>query len=155
MTSHEWLFRRNCSMTPRQLGLFYLSLACVSLGISGYFAAHGAWLVMLFAVLEMSMVGTAFLVYARHATDRERIVLDGSCLTVELIECEKSTEFKLDARCTTVKVPAKRQDLIRLDAPSTRIEIGRYLTDFRRREFARELLFAMREAIRSGSRAEF
>lgn len=155
MSSHEWLFKRNCSMAPRQLGIFYLSLTCVSLAISAYFVAHGAWFVMVFAMIEMSAVGTAFLVYARHATDRERIILDGSWLTVEFIECERSKEYRLDARSTKVRVPATRRELIWLDAPSAKIEIGRYLTDFRRREFARELLFAMRESVRSGSRAEF
>lgn len=155
MNEREWLFRRNCSITPRQLGLFYLSLSCVSLAIAGYFLTQGAWMVMLFAVIEMSLVATAFLIYARHATDRERIALSEDWLTVELIQCERSTAFRLDARRTKVTVPVARQELITLDAPSMRIEIGRYLTDLRRREFARELLAAMREAIRSGSRAEF
>lgn len=154
MNGREWLFRRNCSITPRQLGLFYLSLSSVSFAIALYFVLNGAWLVMLFALIEVAAVGAAFIVYARHATDRERIVLNGAWLTVELIQCEKATEFRLDALRTRVTVPVSRQELIRLDAPSMRLEVGRYLTDLRRREFARELLAALREPVQPGSRAE-
>lgn len=148
MLSREWLFRRNCSITPRQLCLFYASLSSVSFAVAAYFTFHGAWFVLVFAFLEMSAVAAAFLVYARHATDRERIALNGECLLVELIQCDRATQFKLNPRLIRVRPPARYRDLIRLDGPDAGIEVGRYLTESKRREFARELTMEMRAAIR-------
>ena len=148
MVSREWLFRRNCSITPRQLCLFYASLSCVSFAVAAYFAFHGAWFVLLFSLLEMSAVAAAFLIYARHATDRERIALDSECLLVELIECDRAKQFRLNPRLVRVRAPVLYRDLIRLDGPNAGIEVGRYLTESKRREFARELTMQMREANR-------
>ena len=66
-----WRLRRNCSVTPSQLIAFYLMLCTVSLVIGGFFWYQGAPFVLGFAGLELLAVGVAFLVYARHATDRE------------------------------------------------------------------------------------
>ena len=72
--SVQWLLRRNCSMTPGQLVAFYLSLCAWSFAIAGAFWLRGATLVLPFAGLELLGVGAALLIYARHATDRERMV---------------------------------------------------------------------------------
>src|SRR3954453_16961502 len=74
-SSVQWLLRRNCSMTPTQLVAFYLSLSAWSLAIAGAFWWRGATLVMPFAGVEILAVGAALLVYARHAGDRERVIL--------------------------------------------------------------------------------
>ena len=71
----QWELRRNCSLTPRQLLGFYLGLCGVSLLVAGLAWGLGARLVMPFAWLELALVGAALLVHARHATDRERILL--------------------------------------------------------------------------------
>ena len=71
----DWVLKRNCSVTPAQLGWMYASLCAVSLGIAGMFWLHGARYILGFAWLELLAVGAAFLVYARHATDGERISL--------------------------------------------------------------------------------
>ena len=68
--SMHWLLRRNCSMTPAQLVVFYLTLSAWSLAIAGAFWWRGATLVMPFAGIEILAVGAALLVYARHAGDR-------------------------------------------------------------------------------------
>ena len=80
----HWFLRRNCSVTPSQLGWLYVSLCFVSLGIGTVFWVHGARLVLPFAWLELAAVGLAFFIYARHATDGEKIVLQGGRLVVEL-----------------------------------------------------------------------
>ena len=67
----QWFLRRNCSVTPRQLGWLYLSLCIVSLAIGTGFWLQGAKLVLPFAWLELMAVGAAFVVYARHARDGE------------------------------------------------------------------------------------
>lgn len=44
---------------------------------------NGAWLVVPFACLEMGALAVAFVVYARHAADYERIVVGPGSLVVE------------------------------------------------------------------------
>ena len=73
----HWFLKRNCSVTPAQLGWLYASLCAVSLGIALVFWFHGAVLILPFAWLELAAVGAAFLVYARHARDGETISLQG------------------------------------------------------------------------------
>lgn len=80
----HWFLKRNCSVTPSQLGWLYASLCVVSLGIGTVFWLHGAPLVLPFAWLELAAVGFAFMAYARHATDGERIMLQAGRLVVEL-----------------------------------------------------------------------
>lgn len=146
MQVREWHFRRNCSLSPRQLGGFYMSLCGASLTVAGYFAARGAWFVLLFAFLELAAVGAAFLLYARHATDRERIALADDCLLVELVRADNPVQFRFDPQRTRVSVPDRGRELVGLvesGAPDGRVEVGRYLDERRRREFARELLQEM------------
>ena len=79
----RWVLRRNCSVTPRQMLGFYLSMCVVSLGIASGFALHGAPVVLAFAGIELLVLGFALLVYARHATDADTLTLSGPSLAVE------------------------------------------------------------------------
>ena len=118
---------------------FYAGLCSVSLLLAGVFTLQGAWYVLVFAVLELSAVGFAFLCYARHASDREYIVLAGSCLVVEVIESEKSRHYRFDTSKLRVDAPSKGNSLVALVSGPKRIEVGKFLTQFKRRQFALEL----------------
>lgn len=146
MARREWVLSRNCSMSPRQLALAYAALCAASFTIATVFTLRGAWYILCYAILEMSAVGAAFFVYARHAADREHIALIDDQLVVELIQKERVREFRLDPRYTRVEPPVSRDGLIGLEASGTRVEVGRFLTEWKRREFAREL----RRALASG-----
>lgn len=140
MDSREWMLKRNCSMSPRQLGLAYLAVCTTSLLVAIFFAVSGAWYVLAFALVEQFAVGIAFLLYARHATDREHIALEENCLLVEVIQVEHVRQFRLDPRHTRVEPPMSGSSgLVCLEANGTRVEIGRFLTEWKRRELAREL----------------
>jgi uncharacterized membrane protein len=97
----QWFLRRNCSVTPRQLGYIYLSLCVVSLGTGVVFWFQGATLILPIAWLELMVVGAAFLMYARHATDGETIRLTDGQLVIEqesagkLSRCEFRREWSL------------------------------------------------------------
>ena len=143
MAEQEWVLKRNCSMSPRQMALFYASICTVSLLLACFFAVQGAWYVMVFSMLELSAVGAAFLVYARHATDRECIVLTGRCLVVEVIESEKSRQYRFDASQLRVDGPGTKNTPVALVSGSMRIEVGRFLTQFKRRQLALELHSAL------------
>lgn len=143
MSGREWILRRNCSLAPNQLGLAYLVLCAGSLLVAVFFTLRGAWYVLGFSVIEISAVGAAFFHYARHATDHERIALIDGCLHVELFRAGQATQFTLDAQRTRVARPISHRDLIRLEANEVRVEVGRFLTEWKRREFARELSSAL------------
>lgn len=65
--SIDWMLKRNCSVTPSQLGWAYGALCVTSLGIGAWFWAMGARFVLGFAWIELMAVGLAFFAYARLA----------------------------------------------------------------------------------------
>lgn len=142
-----WLLKRNCSITPRQMGGFFLSLCLVSLGISTLFLWQGAPWVMAFAVLELTAVGVALLVFARHAGDRETLVLDGRSLRVEqrLGPHLKCTQFS--AEWLAVEPAGGQGSLVALSGEGRSVQVGRFLRPELRQAFARELRLALRRAV--------
>ncbi|MFM8467448.1 MAG: DUF2244 domain-containing protein [Oxalobacteraceae bacterium] len=139
MATREWLLKKNCSISPKQLAQAYAALCTASLLVAAYFVMHGAWVVMVFAVLEMCAVAAAFIYFGRHAMDREYISLSAAELRVDLVQAERSLSFYLDPQRTRVAIPEPRQRLIRLEANGERVEVGRYLTERKRQELAHEL----------------
>lgn len=150
MTERNWVFKRNCSLTPRQLAKAYAVLSLGSLSVATYFSFNGAWYVFGFSILELLAVGLAFLHYARHATDREHIALTGCCLLVELVQAERAQQYEFDVRWARVAPPSSHRDLIGLEARGVRVEIGRFLTEQKRRAFAYELRHELQNALTSG-----
>lgn len=150
MVAREWTLRRNCSLSPRQLALFYASLCVASFAIAGLVTLFGMHYVLWFALLEMMVLGLALLIYARHAEDREHIELTDDCLLVELIEMERVRQFRLNRYLTRVWLPSSRQALVMLQAAGTRVQVGRFLTERKRREFAQELEQELRRGLAAG-----
>jgi uncharacterized membrane protein len=144
----EWLLRRNCSITPRQLFAVYASLCAVSLAIALGFTWAGASPVLAFAGIELLLVGIALLIYARHATDHERITLSGEALSVEH-QCGPQVQ-RNQFRAAWVRVEPLSSDrsLIELAGDGHTARIGRYLRPELRHSLAQEL----RAALRSHSR---
>ena len=140
----QWFLRRNCSVTPAQLATVYLSLCLVFLVISGFFWMQGATLVLPFAFLEMLMLGVAFFVYARHATDGERIVLQDGRLSVEL-ECGgKFERAEFLGSWVRVEPGACDKSLIELTGQGKTVRVGRYVRPELRPALAREIRLALR-----------
>ncbi len=140
----QWLLRRNCSVTPAQLGRLYLSLCVVSLGIASFFWVQGAHLVMPFAWLELIAVGTAFLVYARHARDGENIVLQGSQLVVELENGGRTERAEFAREWVRVEPRSGDGSLIEVSGQGRSVVVGRHLRPDLRPALAREIRFALR-----------
>jgi len=151
MMRREWDLKRNCSIAPRQLASFYAGMCATSLLVAVVCTLRGAWFVLVFAALEMLAVGIAFLIYARHATDREHIAMQDDCLLVELIQAQEIRQYKLELRSIRILWQASRRELIGLEAEGVRVEVGRFLTEWRRREFVRELKQELQHEGVSGS----
>ena len=142
--SLQWLLKRNCSTTPRQMMGFYASLCLVSLAIGGVFWAQGARFVMPFASLEIVAVGIALLVYSRHATDRERIRLQPGRLTVEHVFGRRIERAEFSPAWVRVEPEHGDRSLIELSGQGRRIAVGRYVRPELRRQLAEELRWALR-----------
>src|SRR5438132_536103 len=113
---HEWLLKRNCSLSPRQVGRAYGYLCLFSFLIAAAFTLHGYWPVLIFALLEMAGVGLALLHYARHATDHEHIALSEGCLLVERVLAGHLSQVRLDPCWTKIAVPDRTHSLIQLES---------------------------------------
>jgi len=140
----QWVLKPNCSITPRQLGAVYLSLCVLALAISAGFWWQGARLITAFAGVELLAVGCALLVYARHAGDREVLVLAGRSLAVEQrcgrrVEC---ADFAAD--WLSVEPAAGQGSLVELSARGRTLRVGRFLRPDQRGAFAQELRRALR-----------
>jgi uncharacterized membrane protein len=125
------------------LVLVYSALSTTCLLVASFFALRGVWYILGFAVLEIFAVGVAFFLFARHATDREHITLTDDCLLVELIRREEVWRYRLDPRTTRVEPPPMSGGLIGLRSNGVKVEVGQFLTERNRREFARELRNAL------------
>jgi uncharacterized membrane protein len=147
---YECTLQRNCSMTPRQVARAYALLCTLSLSVALAFLLQGFWMVLAFSLLELSCVGLALLLYARHALDRERIVLSNDCLLVECVRAEVRSQSRLDPLRTRVltadaALGGARRTLITLESRGVCIEVGRFVSEAQRRQVARELRFALRQ----------
>jgi len=142
----QWSLRRNCSVTPWQLVWLYVSLCVVSLGIGMFFWFQGATLVIPFASLELAAVGLAFLVYARHAADGERISLRGGRLVVELECAGKLERAEFSSEWVRVEPRAGDGSLIELSGSGQSIRVGRFVRPELRPLLAKEIRLALRAA---------
>jgi len=142
----QWRLKRNCSVTPVQLGWMYLSLCTLSLGIGVFFWMQGATLVLAFAGVEVAVVGLAFLTYARHAEDGEIISLQGSNLVVELETAGRLERAEFERQWVRVEPKSGDQSLIELSGQGRSIEVGRFVRPELRQVLAREIRRALRSA---------
>jgi uncharacterized membrane protein len=142
----QWHLRRNCSVTPAQLGWLYLSLCVLSLGIGVFFWMQGATLVLAFAGLEIALVGLAFLAYARHATDGEWISLQGTSLVVEKESAGRRERAEFARQWVRVEPKSGDCSLIELSGQGRSVEVGRFVRPELRQVLAREIRRALRSA---------
>ena len=142
----QWRLARNCSITPRQLGLVYGSLCLVSLLIAAGFFSQGVTLVMAFAGFELLALGVALLVFARHAADRETLTLQGRSLQVEQCFGSRTARTEFAADWLTVEPAAGQGSLVELSGRGQSVRVGRFLRPELRGALARELRLALRRA---------
>ena len=130
------ILKRNCSISPAALAGVFVALAVVVLAIGAGFALAGAWLILPFAGLEVLLLGAAFLAYARHAADYERIELESGRLTVEVAEAHKRSRYELDVRRARLCI---EKEHVVLRGADGQLELGRHLDAQSRVRLAAEL----------------
>ena len=134
-----WKLKRNCAITPRQFVIFYCSLATVSLSIAGFWSAMGAWTVLPFAGIDLLGVGAAFLVYARHATDYESVVITAEQLIVETALGSRTTVVELNPRWVRIGLQDKVRPKIEIRYAGNVVLLGTHVPVHRRAIIAGEM----------------
>jgi uncharacterized membrane protein len=100
--------------------------------------------VLLFAGLEIVALGTAFMVYARHATDGEYVRLADGALWVERQHGGNRRIDRFNPQWVRVESAEVEANAVRLGESGRAVEIGRYVTAQQRAAFVRELKTALR-----------
>jgi uncharacterized membrane protein len=140
---HFWTLRRNCVLSPSQLAIWFGSLSAVSLGIAAAFAVVGAWMVVPFALIEVSVLGLAFFCYARHAGDYERIEAGPGWLRVEASHGANLRVEEASPPWVRVDYRGRSRDPIVLVAGRQKIAVGRFVPDHRKPALVEELRGAL------------
>jgi uncharacterized membrane protein len=80
------------------------------------------------------LLGTAYLLYARHAADYERIELDAGRLTVEIADGARTARYELEDAGIVLE-----EGRVVVRGAKEELEIGRHLSAQARAELAAEL----------------
>jgi len=145
----QWVLRRNCSVTPRQMGAAYLSLCLLSLVIAAGFAWFGAPVVLAFAGLELLLLGVAMLVFARHARDGDTLTLAGPSLAVEQSTGGRVRRTEFRTEWVSVEPSHGQGSLVQLSGQGCEVRIGRFVRPELRPALAQEIRAALRSALGS------
>ena len=129
-----------------QLLVVYLMLCSLSLAIGVFFWFQGAPVVIGFTALELLVVGCAFVVYARHATDGEWICLQGASLVVERETAGRRERAEFERQWVRVEPKAGEHSLIELSGRGRKMEVGRFVRPELRQVLAGEIRRALRTA---------
>ncbi len=94
--SFRFVLSPNCSISWRELVLFYIFTCVVALAIGVFFTLQGLWLVLPFSGLEMLALGFALYLTSRKVNRKEVITLDQRRTRIEkgVQQIDKSWEFE-------------------------------------------------------------
>ncbi len=145
----DWSLQRNCSISPASLAAVFALLAALSSAVAVFFWTQGAVLVLPFAVVEVLALGLAFVWYARHATDGERLWLDGRSLVLEVERAGRIARERLDTTWLVVQPPGVADASLRLRLGDRCWRLGQHAAAGRRARVADELKRALIELQRA------
>ena len=96
---------------------------------------------MTFALLA---IGTAFVVYSRHAGDTEKIVLQNGQLVIELETAGRTERAAFNREWVRIEPKNEDGSLIEVSGQGRSVRVGRHVRPELRPLLAREIRFALR-----------
>ena len=141
--TRSWVLKRNCAMTPGQLCLTFVGLGGVSLAVSLAWALSGAWVVLPFVLLEWCVLALAFLVYARHAADHERVTLSPETVSVEVCKGDRLDCHEIPRQWLRCRIDDDQQGLIHLTSQRKELSVGQFVNQAGRQKFYQEFRAAL------------
>jgi uncharacterized membrane protein len=103
------------------------------------FAAQGAWLILPFTAVELLALAIAFVAYARHAGDYERILVTPERIVVERWTAGKMAREEVGPEWARIEYESGRRGVIRVVAGRKRVAVGSFLPEECREQLVREL----------------
>jgi len=134
-----WLMKRNCSFSPKQVGLFYLSIVSFSLLVAGYFLFIGVWMIIIFTSIEILALTIALYVYTRHALDYEKITIVDKQLFVERSWGGKIQIDELNTLWTKLHRSGTGRPSLTLKSSTKEIPIGFFVVMNEQEQFEKDL----------------
>jgi len=134
-----WHMKRNCSFSPKQVGLFYLSIVSFSLLVAGYFWLLGAWMILIFTSLALLVLTIALYVYSRHALDYEKITITGKQLIVEKSWGGKVQIEEFNTIWTKLYCGGTGRHRLALKSSTKEVPIGFFVVMNEQEQFEKEL----------------
>lgn len=141
--TRTWVLKRNCAMTPGQLCITFVVLGGVSLAVSLAWALSGAWVVLPFVLLEWCVLALAFLVYARHAADHERVTLSPEVVSVEVCRGERLDRHEIPRQWLRCRIDDEQQGLVQLVSQRKELGVGQFVNQAGRQKFYQEFRAAL------------
>ena len=141
--SYRFVLSPNCSISWRELVLFYLLTCVVSLAVGLFFLVQGMWLVLPFSGLEMLALGTGLYFTSRKVYRREVITLDSERTRIEkgVQRVDQSWEF----RTPWVRVIDERREgrdakrMLAIGMSGECVEVGSFLANWEKDALAFQL----------------
>ena len=133
----------NCSISWRELVLFYLFTCVVAIAIGLFFTLQGMWLVLPFSGLEMLALGTALYLTSRKVYRKEVITLNPDRTRIEkgVQRVAESWEFKTPW-VRIIDEPASTRNSARrlaIGMHGAVVEVGSFLANSEKEELAFKL----------------
>jgi len=141
--SFRFILAPNCSISWRELLLFYFLTCIVALAIGLFFTLQGLWLVLPFSGLEMLALGLGLYVTSRKVYRREVIMLDPDRIRIEkgVHRIDQSWEFStpwVSIRDDRGDDRSGRRRLV-IGASGSSVEVGSFLANWEKEELAFQL----------------
>ena len=141
--SYRFVLSPNCSISWRELLLFYLITCLVALAIGIIFTLQGLWLVLPFSGLEMLALGFCLYLTSRKVYRREVIILDHRRTRIEkgVQRVDQSWEFKTPWIRVIDELPDDRRPRRRLaiGMSGESVEVGSFLANSEKEALAFQL----------------
>jgi uncharacterized membrane protein len=107
--------------------------------IAAIFLVQGIWMILPFTLIELTALGIALLIYARHALDYESIAIDGNVLTVEKNIGGKLERHEFNSKWLQLKQEEYGKRLIRIEQSDKELPIGIFVPVDARPQFYQDL----------------
>ena len=128
---YRFILSPNCSISWRDLVIFYCLTCTVIFAIGVFFTLQGMWLILPFSGLEMIVLGTALYLTSRKVHRREVITLGAEKIRVEkgVQKVDQSWEFSAPGTRLIEEPPEHRHAPRRLvlGAHGNYVEVGDFL----------------------------
>ena len=134
--------RRNDSLGTRGRRTAFCLIAAMSLGLGIAFVVVGAWPVLPYSLLEITVLAVAFVCLERRARDYERLTVEGERVIVERVHGARVDRREWNRRWVRIETIAGRDGLpsrMVLRSAGQEVEFGAALAARRRGEVARAL----------------